>query len=630
MNQHKNNHLLLNSLLFLCLTFTQLAWAKDGNGSVKLAGELKQWHAVQLDLEGPFARELDTNPNPFTDYRYNVTFEHESGTPKYIVPGYFAADGNAAQSGADSGNVWRAMLSPDKPGQWSWRISFVAGEGVATSDATGTPLSAYDGKQGTFQISASDKSGRDFRGKGRLQYVGGHHLQFAGSKEYFLKAGPDAPETLLAYSDFDNTVSYKPEKVPLKTWAPHIQDWQSGDPSWHGEKGKGLIGAVNYLASEGLNSMSFIPYNAGGDGDNVWPFVERDSKFHYDTSKLAQWNIVFSHAQQQGIYLHFKLQETENDDLRFKRERSPIDMPPALDAGKTGPERKLYLREMVARFGHHLALNWNLGEESTMTSEEQIAMARYLESIDPYHHLMVIHSYPNEQEIVYEPLLGDKSPLTGASLQNSWDDTHMRTVQWIERSAQAGRPWVAANDEQGPADIGAPPDPGYKGFNGTATQKDGKTYDLHDIRKYTLWGNLMAGGAGVEYYFGYRMAENDLVAEDFRSRDKSWDYCRHALEFFSAHNIPFWEMSNADELVGNPEHDNSVYALAKENEVYLVYLPRGGEAMIDLSMVSGKFHLEWFNPREGGELQSAGKLNAGKKIELSAPSQEDWLALIRK
>ena len=34
-----------------------------------------------------------------------------------------------------------------------------------------------------------------------------------------------------------------------------------------------------------------------------------------------------------------------------------------LDEGELGPERKLYYREMIARFGHHLALEWNLCEE---------------------------------------------------------------------------------------------------------------------------------------------------------------------------------------------------------------------------------------------------------------------------
>jgi hypothetical protein len=148
----------------------------------------------------------------------------------------------------------------------------------------------------------------------------------------------------------------------------------------------------------------------------------------------------------------------------------------------------------------------------------------------------VVHSYPNEQERVYEPLLGAQSALTGASLQNAWNATHERTHHWVNTSARAGKPWVVANDEQGSASFGVPPDPGYEGFSGIAgTGKD--AYDLDDVRRYTLWGNLMAGGAGVEYYFGYKLAQNDLVAEDFRSRDRSWDFCRVAQRLDLSHVI---------------------------------------------------------------------------------------------
>ena len=60
----------------------------------------------------------------------------------------------------------------------------------------------------------------------------------------------------------------------------------------------------------------------------------------------------------------------------------------------------------------------------------------------------------------------------------------------------------------------------------------------------------MGGGIGCEYYFGYKLAENDLICEDWRSRDCSWDYCRIALNFFSDEKILFWQMNNADGLVG--------------------------------------------------------------------------------
>lgn len=613
----------------------------DGDGSVTISGDLKQWHKVTLALNGPFAHEQDNEPNPFTDLAFNVTFTHESGAPSYVVPGYFAADGKAANSSAESGTQWLAHLSPDKTGEWTYRVNFTKGKKAAL-DGGGEALKPFDGQTGKFAIAASDKSGRDFRSKGRLSYVGGHYLQFAGSKEYFLKAGPDSPETLLAFTDFDNTLTMK-SNVPVKTWAPHAGDWKAGDPTWKDGKGKNLIGALNYLAGKGVNAFSFLTYNAAGDGDNVWPFTDRDDKLHYDCSKLDQWGIVFDHATMLGLYLHFKLQENELDDERLGMNRKPGKKPQALDGGKLGTERKLYCREIISRFGHALALNWNIGEENTQSTEEVRDMVKYLHDTDPYDHHIVLHTFPPEMEQVYRPLLGDKSLLTGISMQTGWWMAHKETLQWRKESSEAGRPWVVAHDEQNSASLGVPPDPGYKGFSGAASDKEppkGKAgegfvpsdaYTLHDVRKECLWGHFMAGGAGVEYYFGYKLAENDLVCEDFRSRDKSWDYCRIALDFFREQKIPLTEMSNANALIGNAKNNNDKYCFAKPGELYLVYLPNGGSTDLDLSDAKGDFTLQWFNPREGGDLKaSADAIKGGQKARITAPDAEDWLAIIRK
>jgi hypothetical protein len=617
----------------------------DGKAGVAITGELKQWHKVTLTLDGPFAHERDTQPNPFTDCALNVTFTHASGTPVYKVPGYFAADGDAANTSAESGTKWRAHLAPDKAGTWKYSVSFTRGKNAAL-DGGGAAAKPFDGVTGSFTIAQTDKQGRDFRAQGRLQYVGKHHLQFAGSQQYFLKAGADAPETLLAYADFDGTSTGKPDKAPLKTWAPHQRDWKPGDPTWGAGKGKGLIGALNYLAGKGVNAFSFLTYNVSGDGDNVWPFVARDAKLHYDCSKLDQWGVVFDHATARGLYLHFKLQENEMDDNRLGAARKPGLVPASLDGGKLGIERKLYCRELIARFGHALALNWNIGEENTQSSDEVRDMAKFLHDTDPYRHHIVLHTFPPEQDEVYRPLLGDKSLLTGVSLQNPWSKVHQRTLQWLRESAAAGRPWVVANDEQNPAGLGVPPDPGYKGHDGVAVEKKpkgskaegnfaSKPYTLHDIRKLTLWGNLMAGGAGVEYYFGYALPENDLLCEDFRSRDKSWDYCRIALEFFRAEKIPFSEMTSSNALIGNTEDNNFKFCFAKPGEVYLVYLPNGGTADLDLSGAKGAFTVKWFNPRAGGKLVngSAHSVAGGKTAALGNPpadATEDWLAVIRR
>lgn len=608
-------------------------------GAAVISGELKQWHAVTLTLDGPAAREQDADPNPFTDYRMTVTFTHESGAPEYKVPGYFAADGDAANSSADSGSKWRAHLSPDAPGKWRYAVSFVKGRGVATDDAAaGEPVAPCDGLRGEFTIAPTDKQGRDLRAHGRLVYDGTRYLKFAGSGEYFLKAGADAPETLLGYADFDGTRSNKKpgskprpgEAAPgaLHRYEPHLKDWAEGDPTWKGGKGKGLIGAVNYLAGKGVNAMSFLTYNAGGDGDNVWPFTERDQKTHYDCSKLDQWRIVFEHAQSKGLFLHFKTQETENDDLNGPGAKQ------SLDGGDVGPERKLYYRELIARFGHLLALNWNLGEENTQSTAQVTDMTRYFNGHDPYHHLVVIHTYPNKQDQVYAPLLGKGNWLTGASLQNEWDAAHQRTLKWVTESEKAGKPWVVANDEQGSAELGVPPDTGYMGFT---PEKFKMNYDLNDVRKQTLWGTLTAGGMGVEYYFGYKLPQNDLACEDFRSRDKSWEYQAIALKFFKENKIPFWTMQNRDELVGNPKHGREKYCFAKEGEIYLVYLGYAKTATLDLSGAppTARFEVKWFNPRTGGPLQDGRfpMVQDGSLASLGQPPSDpdqDWVALVRK
>src|SRR5690606_28904532 len=119
-----------------------------------------------------------------------------SGEPQYVVPGYFAADGNAAETEADSGTKWRAHLSPDKPGRWTYSVSFKLGRDAAL-DGGGMPLAPFDGLTGEFNVAPTDQSSGSARARGRLQYVGKHHLRFAGSGEYFLKAGADSPETLL-------------------------------------------------------------------------------------------------------------------------------------------------------------------------------------------------------------------------------------------------------------------------------------------------------------------------------------------------------------------------------------------------------------------------------------------------
>ena len=568
-------------------------------------GELKTWHKITIDFRGPETAETAT-PSPFTDYRLNVSFTHTTSGRTLVIPGYFAADGDAANSSAEAGAVWRVHLAADAEGEWTWTASFRTGLNVATSDdpEAGASAAYFDGASGSFLVAPSDKTGRDMRAQGRLEYVGKHHLRHAGTGRYFMKAGTDSPENLLSYADFDGDFKTDDEEDELvKTYAPHVPDWQEGDPTWQGGKGKGLIGAINYLASEGLNSFSFLTMNIEGDDRNVFPYLNYDERDRMDVSRLDQWEIIFEHGTRKGFHLHFKTQETENELL--------------LDNGNMGNRRKLYYRELIARFSHHPALNWNLGEEINNASlSQKTAWAQYFHDHDPYRHPIVIHNGATHFE-----MMGEASMLTGFSLQMNepdFSDTFFQTKRYVNRSADFGRPWVVACDEPGDSRKSVRPD--YDPGNSHT-----------DARRDGLWGNIMAGGAGCEFYFGYDYPESDMTLQNFRSRDAFWDNCRHTLQFFEANRFPFQEMGNHNDLVtGNG--DNANRCLAKIGNCYLVQLRDGGAHSLDLSEVTGSFTTQWFNPRTGAALVDGPVLEGGTWAALGEPPDtptEDWIVLVR-
>ncbi len=615
-------------ILFLNLVFIGAASfmvSCDKKTAPLIDGELKKWHRITLNFEGPQTDEL-SEVNPFLDYRLDVTFTN--GDTSYVIPGFYAADGNTAETSATSGKIWQVRFTPDAVGEWSYTTSFKKGAEIAVADNAASAESGefMDGQTGTFTITASDKSGRDNRAKGRLQYIGESYLQFEESKKYFIKLGVDAPENLLGYVDFDaatNVLDF------LKKWQPHTQDFiADAEPYvWKGNKGKNLLGAINYLAAEELNVFSFLTFNVDGDDRNIFPYLLKKPVAEYETyasnkknleawetffhktrldvSKLDQWERIFEYAETLGMFLHFKTNETETDHL--------------MDKGVFGTEGKLYYRELIARFGHHLSMNWNLGEENDQPTEEVLKVANYIKKLDAYSNHLVMHTFPNKDDR-YNDFIGDQSPLTGASLQLSdpeFKDVNPTVLKWREKSNATGRKWALSVDEPGKANIALLPD------------DEDPEHNL--ARGNALWGTLLAGAFGVEWYFGYASPNSDLTCEDFRSRDLFWDQNKHALHFFENY-IPFWEMEPANELIAT----DSGYCFAKKGETYTIYLSMEKETTtLELGTSGDEFSIAWYDPRNGGDLQegSIQSIKAKGSVALGYPpsnKNKDWVILIKK
>ena len=303
------------------------------NQTALVTGDLMVWHRIAVTVDGPLLSE-DGDDNPFLDYRFDVVFT--DGMRTFTVPGFFAADGNASESGASEGVKWRAYFTPDRTGEWSYSAVLRTGTDVAINDDPSAidPVHTWEGE---FTVAKSDKSGDDLRAKGRLEYTGERYLRFAGTDEYFIKGGADSPENFLAYVDFDGTIDADGLDRPgeaqggifLHRYKPHAGDWREGDPTWDGSRVKNIIGALNYLASTGMNSVYFLTMNVIGDGKDVWPWTDYDERFRFDVSKLDQWEIVFSHMDRLGLMMHVVTQETENDQL--------------LDEGELGRETQTLL-----------------------------------------------------------------------------------------------------------------------------------------------------------------------------------------------------------------------------------------------------------------------------------------------
>jgi hypothetical protein len=170
--------------------------------------------------------------------------------------------------------------------------------------------------------------------------------------------------------------------------------------------------------------------------------------------------------------------------------------------------------------------------------------------------------------------------------------------QWVLKYRQIAKPYV--NEEYG-----------YEGV--LDEPKHGLNADW--VRR-CHWSIALAGGyatygdwtAGTTFYTGHV------------GKGKAPAQLRYLRETFES--IPYPRMEPHNELVGG-----EAFCLAKEGEVYLVYLADGKETILRAGPAARGYTVTWINPRTG---RYTSPQNAtAERITLRPPSPDDWAAIIK-
>ncbi|MFW5941324.1 MAG: DUF5060 domain-containing protein [Chloroflexota bacterium] len=509
-------------------------------------GSFAQWSKVEIPLHGPKANARDEAQNPF-QIRVDVTFTGPIGQ-SLTVPAFYNGDGQ----GGDAGSVWTVRFAPDAPGDWQF------------STASSHPQLA--GYHGAFQVTEPTGC-RPYRPGGLPDLTcsgflrdaqGQHYLRFS-SGDFWLKGGIDDPENFLG--------------AAFGGWAQKRE-------------------AVDFLRDHAVNSIYFVANNIRpGDRNDTWPWLgdtaaeAKAQSDRFDVARLQEWESFFTYVQEQGIALHFVLAD---------------------DSAWHDFDHYLYYREMVARFAHHPALIWNIGEEANeiYSNAQAIRLAEMLRELDPYDHPITVHRKPRW------PFLDDEAfDLT--SIQAGNGAGNLSTVERLNlnrivadhrrRSAGAGHPIPVMVDE-------------------TPRVAEISEDTRHTVRSHILYPIYLAGGNYELHYFDAYGQGGDVTLESLAPMLQEMGHLRRFLE-----QLPFQEMAPCNELISQQE---GAFCFGKRGEAYAVYSAGGEPFEMDLAGAHEDISLQWFDPQTGA-FTSPLTMDGAPRVRLSPPQGKEAIAILK-
>ncbi len=544
---------------------TAEAAAKDASPPLEVA----RWEMHEFQLHGRCRAE-----NPFLDARLTGRFTAPSGKVT-AVSGFY-----------DGGEAWKVRFAPDEEGEWNYELR---GEGVEILQEgrmrCGTPTS-----HGFIRIH---------------------------------------PENTYAFAYADGTPFF-----PMGDTCYGLYDDSSITPELRNESLTARRGQhFNYIRMSVGHSMvraAADPAFWAWGGTATQPDLDRLNPVFFQGL-----DALFRDLETRGMNIELIL-------LSFYR-------PPFTNTKLWTPAReRLWLRYLTARYAaFRNVFLWTLANEYETHPDGRYrldqpgdvdwakATAALVKQFDPFHHLVTVHPVVsssthggNPRDSFDRPwriggFFGEGKEMDVLSQQTgqfgdgvTWDEARQCWVgdaPDLVASVQADRRFrkPVLNSESG-----------YEYLHGHPTEKK-QVHSTEKVR-HSSWRIVCAGGyfaAGFNGTLGHGDAWNRIDAPNkypFTIEDEgAAGQLRVLYDFFTA--LPFWRMQPFDGVKGE-----AAVALAEPGLLYVVYLPHGGEATVDLRAAPGTVLAQWFNPRDG-EWGESFSVQGGRTGTFQAPDTQDWV-----
>lgn len=251
------------------------------------------------------------------------------------------------------------------------------------------------------------------------------------------------------------------------------------------------------------------------------------------------------------------------------------------------------------------------------------AVGKVIKEKDQYGHLITTHPAYMSGEYFHE-----EDWLDFNMIQSSHGDaTQHNAYELVQEEWKRLPPKPVINAE-----------PCYEGSKGWDT---GHIFDRRDVRKACWWSILSGSIAGITYGASgiWQWAEVAKESEDLENKLKKTWY--EAIEYPGAIDLvriktfltelPWWTLEPAQQLILNKPKSYTAVGASKSGDLLIAYLPEGEEIKLDISKISLGVNAHWYWywwKAENGEKYEA-KISDGQSIIIKAPSNDDWIFVLR-